>query len=117
MEVSADGSVTLTSKSHEVLGSAGFLGDGVVWPEGYDPDADSDDEPPLPISIGGEKVVACEDGCYLGSGLGPHSDDSTATFKRGEWQEAQEWLLQYYGSADYLDDAALEKIEAALKAK
>jgi len=50
--------------------------------------------------------------------LVPHSDESTARFKPGEWEEAQEWVFEYYRkAAGRPDDAALEKIKAALNVK
>lgn len=117
MEVSPDGSVTLTSKSREVLGADWSLeNDDVVWPEGFDPVTEDCDEQPWPVSIGGKEVAACEDGIYLGTALLPHSDGSTATFKPGESDAAEEWVQQYYRDAfANMDEETLRTIKAALE--
>lgn len=116
MEVSANGSVTLTSKSREVLGDDASLdGHDVVWPAGFDPADEDYDERPWPVSIGGKEVVACEDGIYLGAELLPHSDGSTATFNPGESGAAEEWVLGYSDTFANVDDATLRTIKTALE--
>lgn len=116
MEVLPDGSLELTSKSREVLGADGALGDDVVWPEGFDPEDEDCDNQPWPISIGGKQVVTCEDGIYLGAELGPHSDGSSATFEPGESVEAVNWVLRYYRDVfANVDEETLRTIKAALE--
>ncbi len=90
-----------------------LTGGEVVWPDGCDPD--DDEELPLPVSIGGKKVIGIEDGAYLGEDLVVHSDDATATFHPGEYEEARTWLESYYENR--LDDPALasERIKEALQ--
>jgi hypothetical protein len=117
MEVAKDGSLTLTSKSREVLGADGSLSDNdVVWPDGFDPDDEDCDDRPLPVSIGGKKVVDLEDGFYLGEELLPHSDDATATFYPGDSEAAADWVLEYYRDAfPSVNDETLKAIKAALE--
>lgn len=117
MEVATDGSVTLTSKSREVLGADWSLeDDDVVWPDGFDPDDEDCDDRPLPVSIGGKKVIDLEDGCYLGDKLLPHSDGATATFKPGNSDAAANWVLEYYRDAfPSVADETLRAIKAALE--
>jgi len=125
MEMHPDGSVTLTSKGPVVLGGYGDLDGEVVWPEGYepeddeeyDPEAGEDDERPLPVSIGGKEVVSYNEGMYFGSELVPSYDDSMATFKQGESQEARKWVLEYYaGAFAEVDESVLKIIDEALQA-
>jgi hypothetical protein len=100
MTSSRDGSITLVSKSREVLGADSMLDDqDVEWPEGFDPDDEDCADIPWPISINGKEVVDCEDGIYLGAELLPHGEASPVTFKRGEWKAAKEWVVEYYRRA------------------
>ena len=117
MEIAPDGSVTLTSKSHKVLGFYGEVPDEeIVWPEGFDPEDEDCDERPLPVSIYGMKVADVEDGIYVGEALQPHSDDSTATFKPGEAVKAVDWVLSYYrGAYAKVGEETLSKVRAALR--
>jgi hypothetical protein len=101
MEVSPNGSVTLTSKSREVLTDhVHWTSNDVVWPEGFDPNDENCDEQPWPVSIDGTEIVACEDGIYLGDDLGQHSDGSSATFKPGETEAAEQYVEDDQGSAE-----------------
>lgn len=119
MEVCPDGRVELSSQGHEVLGYGDWFDGEVVWPEGFDPekyDPEEGGDMPLPVSVGGQKIIQMEDGAYLGEGMRPHSDDSTTTFQPGEVEEAREWLASYYKDA-HIDDfpTAWAKVEEALR--
>lgn len=119
MYVASDELITLTSKSREVLGWTGRLnGADVEWPEGFDPSRMDCDDIPDPIAIGGKRVLGVEDDAYVGDELLPRSEDSTATFKPGEAEEAVDWVLNYYRDAcATVDEETLSKIRAALRGK
>ncbi len=110
-------SITLESKSREVLGSEETLASqDVAWPDGFDPDDEDCGDRPWPLAINGKQVVACEDGYYLGSNLELHSDGAAATFTWNDWKAAERWIRAYYGEAFVrVDDLQLQAIELAFQ--
>jgi hypothetical protein len=91
-----DGGVELSSRSYELLGYEDWWGGAVVWPEGYDPNADDDhQEDVLPVSVGGKLVQGRDGGGIVGHELLPHNDGPVLTFRHGEFEEARRWLEGY----------------------
>lgn len=92
-----DGRVEISSKSNEVLALYyNYDGMDVVWPDGYDPLADSDgSEGILPLMINGVKVFGVDGDAVIGESLAPHSDDSVIRLSKGQIKEARDWLEDY----------------------
>jgi hypothetical protein len=102
LERHADGTITLSSRSHEVLAE-----DTAFWGE--------DGELHLPAEIHGEKVVGTEGDYVIGEKLLPHDDDAMITIDADEYEDALFWLEQR-GWDRHQDFAAIcATIRAALK--
>jgi hypothetical protein len=116
LERLADGGVELSSRSFELLGYGRDWFGEPVWPEGYDPDADDADQDILPLSVGGKFVKERDGDATRGHELVPHNynDDAVATFRRGEFEEALNWLEGYGWTKAPDFDAAMKEIKDAL---
>jgi hypothetical protein len=92
-----DGGLELSSRSNEVLGYGDWWDGEVVWPEGYEPDANDHDkaEDVLPLTVGGKTVRGRDGDAVVGEKLVPHYDYSVATFRPGQSADARVWLEDY----------------------
>jgi hypothetical protein len=94
MEILPDGRVELTSRSREPLATADWTAGAVVYPDGVDPDDDTEGEV-LPLTIAGKPVWGRDGDFLVGEDMLPHSDDATAIFEGGESTSARDWLEAY----------------------
>jgi hypothetical protein len=116
MERLPDGGVELSSRSFELLGyeKTWWAGE-VIWPEGYDPNADdADQEDVLPLSVDGKLVRGRDGDGIVGNELLPHDDDSVVTFRHGELEDAHEWLEERGWTRAPNSEEAMKKIKDAL---
>jgi hypothetical protein len=88
IETSADGQVTISSRSNVLLGEVGEL-----LP------LDEDGEPIVPEVWKGQRVFA-QGGYLFTDELQPHTDESVATFAPGGGREALDWI-EAYGWGDH----------------
>lgn len=107
----ADGSLELSSRCNELLGYGRWRDGEVVWPDGYNPDADED---VLPLTVGGKTVLGRDGDYIVGRKLVPRSDDAFAVFGPGQSEDARGWLEDYGWSRAPDFEAAMEKIKNAL---
>lgn len=106
--------IELSSRSREPLMGYGWSAGEVVWPEGYDPDSEENEESDvMPVSVAGKQVIGRDGDFFVSASLLPHTDDAMAVFDKGQANDAWTWLKAYGWTEkrDFLEAwATIEKL-------
>jgi hypothetical protein len=101
IEKNADGTITLSSRSHPVLAEVGKF-------------MDDEGEVHLPEAIDGVRVGGYEGDYVVGEDLVPHGDEAEITLSVGQEQEAEAWLRDHGWEKKGGYDEAWRRIQWAL---